>query len=662
MPTRNSIYPEYFAAELAKLDEESGSELVNLFTALEHFQRDIKEAKSQEEIFRVTQAYIEGLGFFIETIFYQVDPNTFEFQVALAHPPEASERMKDLVKQQIKTGKFAWALRQRGPTLFVPRVGDRTKGMFHVLGDASHIVGMFCGLIDPEVTSSPEIRTRLLTILLNTAAYALSEAKNLAELEHKILATNSDLQRTLQENKVLARLPAESPEPMIRAGKNGKVLYSNLAGLGILKAMGFAVGDMLGGEWLVKIEQAFQAREKNEFEAAFDGRAYVFLVVPVEDAGYVNFYGKDITARKQAEAELVKAREAALGASRAKSQFLANMSHEIRTPLNAILGFADVLNRQTQDPKSKNFLSAISSSGKTLLTLINDILDLSKVEAGKLEIRYEPMCPRRLFEEIQQIFLPAADSKKVELRYEADLGLPDEILLDEVRLRQILLNTVGNALKFTSKGWVVIRSWAEQANAQAIILYIEISDSGIGIPESEQQKIFETFTQAAGHDTKKYGGTGLGLAITKRLTEMMKGTITVRSRVGKGTTFLFQFKDVMVTRTQSQTSGTPSIAHVSEHAPREGCRGERIPELLVALKAEELDVLPTLQQTLAIRKISQFAERMIRHGLEFQVEDLKIFGKRLLEQTTAFDLRKIPQTLSEFPFLVQELERQKVRS
>ncbi len=263
---------------------------------------------------------------------------------------------------------------------------------------------------------------------------------------------------------------------------------------------------------------------------------------------------RDITAEKKAREDLGQAVAAAEAANRAKTEFLANMSHEIRTPMNAILGFSELLTGLVRDPKAKSYLSAIHSSGHTLLQLINDILDLSKIEAGKLDLENDNISVGAVLREIQQIFSQKAAQKDVQLRVELDPTLPAGLWLDEVRLRQILFNSVGNALKFTEEGSVLMRASCESIPGQTdrVRLLLEVEDTGIGIPEGEQQRIFEAFTQQAGQSTKKHGGTGLGLTITQRLVEMMGGRISLWSTPGEGSRFRFTFDDVKVVGAQKE--------------------------------------------------------------------------------------------------------------
>jgi signal transduction histidine kinase/CheY-like chemotaxis protein len=240
------------------------------------------------------------------------------------------------------------------------------------------------------------------------------------------------------------------------------------------------------------------------------------------------------------------ARELAEVANRSKSEFLANMSHEIRTPMNAILGFTELLQAEVTDEKHRQHLSAIASSGQTLLSLINDILDLSKIEAGKLEIRKQAVMPLSIFSEIKQIFSQSVQSKGLDFHMEIDTSLAEGAMLDEVRLRQILFNLVGNAVKFTDQGYIKLAAHKGHARGDESRheLVFSVQDTGIGIPENQKSLVFDPFRQYHKAQIPVYGGTGLGLAITRRLVEMMNGEISVESQIGKGTTFHVILRDI----------------------------------------------------------------------------------------------------------------------
>jgi PAS domain S-box-containing protein len=324
---------------------------------------------------------------------------------------------------------------------------------------------------------------------------------------------------------------------------------------------------------LLKSEFALTVLEQGESSALTDGvRAHDQKIAAADGARWIAWrevtiradgdremqsVGRDVTDRVLAERALAVARDQAEAANRAKSRFLTTVSHEIRTPLNGILGMADLLGDTTLTPEQTTYLKAVKASGQTLLSLIEEVLDFSKIEAGRIELAAEPFSLAAFVEEVAELLGPRAQAKGLEIGCYVDERLPSRVVGDAARLRQVLFNLAGNAIKFTEKGGVSI---IVEPAAQPGVIAMAVHDTGIGIPLPDQARIFLEFEQADGSSTRKFGGTGLGLAISKKIIESMGGSIAVESAPDQGSIFRADIPLRRTEDTEELTLAVPDLA------------------------------------------------------------------------------------------------------
>ncbi len=324
-------------------------------------------------------------------------------------------------------------------------------------------------------------------------------------------------------------------------------------GTSLMEALRTRLGVMIERHQRVLEERRVRMRED-----LFHGELAVLCTGAVAvGCGFLSFLQFRHSLRRAQEAErLARGKLAAESADREKSAFLATMSHEIRTPMNAILGFGDILRSELSDPRQRGFADSILESGRSLLRLINDILDLSKIESGRLELRIEPVDLRAVAHFVERLFAQTAQESALTWTVEVAEDLPPSVLMDEMRLRQILLNIVGNAFKFTKQGGVSLRitgGRSPSAIRSRVQLVIEVQDSGAGIPADRLGRVFEPFVQAGADPRAEARGTGLGLAIVKRLVQLMNGQIHAESTLGRGSIFRVGFPEVEISARLAQS-------------------------------------------------------------------------------------------------------------
>jgi PAS domain S-box-containing protein len=350
---------------------------------------------------------------------------------------------------------------------------------------------------------------------------AEERARSLLEAQGDLIVRRDSERRITYANDAFCML----------AGKTREGLIGTVADLPILERGEISV--LPDG---TRVHDQKIAQGQNSDKLAARWIAWREVAVRGERGSEVQGVGRDVTDRVEAERALEAARAQSESANRAKSRFLATVSHEIRTPLNGILGMADLLLDTPLTPEQITYAKAAKTSGETLLSLIEEVLDFSKIEAGKLDLEARPFALATLVEETMELLAPRAQAKGIEIASFVDERLPANVVGDAARLRQVLLNLAGNAIKFTEQGGVAV---IVEPNEHGNAVLFQVRDTGIGLALDDQQRIFLDFEQADGSSTRKFGGTGLGLAISKRIVERMAGSIAVESTPGTGSTFSF---------------------------------------------------------------------------------------------------------------------------
>ena len=415
-----------------------------------------------------------------------------------------------------------------------------------------------------------------------------------------MLAEKAKIRRALRDHREVSNSMLENMHEVIfRTNSDLEWEFLNsawekLTGRSIEDSLGRNVADIFDSGSLQVLESHIESIRSGtvrrcRFEGSFhhqDGSEVdielTFSRLPSEDGRFLGIVGsiRDVTERKQMEQNLVSARLGAEKAADAKTRFLASMSHEIRTPMNGVLGFAQLLLDSDLPEEQKSHSRMILESGNAMMRLLNNILDISKVESGQTDSMIKPTSMRHVLESCVGLMAPIAQQKQFALKLEIDETVPELVLADGDHLRQIMLNLLGNAVKFTKAGAVSVSARTDKAGAGKLNMQVMVSDTGIGIPSDRLEAIFSPFEQADADTSQRFGGSGLGLTISRQLASIMGGTIAVRSTVGKGTTFHIQFP-VAEHSTRSVDrelqAGKPSPSrsgHPAEEAEGSVCKGK----------------------------------------------------------------------------------------
>jgi signal transduction histidine kinase/CheY-like chemotaxis protein len=375
----------------------------------------------------------------------------------------------------------------------------------------------------------------------------LGEALNNASVRLEV--QGKEISNAMAGLEELAAFPRDSQDIVLSLDANAKVTYLNPYGLQMLADLELGTEEikaLLPHDYQAIVERCLSdGKTARAVEVDFKQRAFLWTFAPLLNQHIVHCYGQEITKRKKAEEyarNVLMEKQAAEAANRAKSIFLANMSHEIRTPLNGVLGFLKLLSKTTLTATQREYLNTTKMSAKMLLTVINDILDFSKVEAGKISIEQTEIEFKELLEDIVSLHAANAEDKELDLVFVFGKEVPTRLLGDPARITQVLSNLIGNAIKFTSHGEILIQVNLQQETDADVLVEVSVKDSGIGISAESVDRLFQPFSQADASTTRKYGGTGLGLAISKTLVELMGGEISVESEDGQGARFAFTLR------------------------------------------------------------------------------------------------------------------------
>ena len=408
----------------------------------------------------------------------------------------------------------------------------------------------------------------------------------------------------------------------------------------------FTMGNVSG---VLSVQQHTSTRDWTEEDQHF-----------ISDIGSIISILFETFERMETEKKLIDAVAEAKKANKVKSEFLANMSHEIRTPMNAILGFSEILLNRIKTGENHDFLQSIYTSGKHLLMLINDILDLSKIEADKINLSYSFFSLSSVMDTLKSFFQLKAQKKGIALQFRIDEKVPDSIFLDRDRLVQILVNLAGNAVKFTEKGFVSISAYSEKIDLkkETLQLCIEIEDSGIGIPENDWENVFDAFNQTSKGSSAQYGGTGLGLAISRNFARLMNGDIKILKKSGSGALFKIVFENVEFKEEQAAPARDKELIDKKPLPPVKKTQqnSQNMGKVLSLLRENYMDQYNIISKSPSLKAVKKFSLEIKDLGTTYTIPVLTYWADSLIQSVMNFNKNDIKEKLHSFPHIITRME------
>lgn len=601
---------------------------------LANFQNKIGNRYDLQTIFSESTEKIIELIDFKSIAFLLYDIQNYEFTIEHVYPQFLKSDFLVEVDNQIEDGSFAWTLSQKRPVFVKPlQLDDSYELILHVLSTDKMVLGMFFGQLKVPKDEIFHESLELLTVALNTTSFAIENYKLYSEVDEyskglerrvkektsDILGINKKLKVEIEIRKTAERelithkayfeaLFNSSPVAVVSLDNSSSIVMANPK---FLSLFGYESDEIIGrgiNELIVpddmkddrfwhegeitdksKIETVRKRKDGSTTEVAI---SWSPLVIGKTKGGVLAIY-EDITARKSYEKNLEKSRELAEEATELKTEFLTNMSHEIRTPLNAILGMCELVMETELDREQQEYIEVVRASSEGLYSLVNDILDFSQLEAGKMKLDISEFNLQELIEGVADIFSLQCDKKSIELLYYIPIGTPLIVMGDVTRIRQILINLVSNAVKFTNTGHIFIKVENSRIRKDSTSRFkFAVEDTGMGIAEEHRLKIFEKFSMADNSLARKFGGTGLGLNIVKSLIQIMNGKLTLKSRLGKGCTFI-TYIDLPVIERSRKTVFRKESSAISLIVDQDGKSRKVLSE---TLKSQNVKILECLNR------------------------------------------------------------------